>query len=230
MEKSNLGVTHTEDLPVEADEKHNVNEITDKAKQGAEAEHNLALLQALRLYPKAIFWCLVVSACVIMEGYDTNLLGNFYAYPEFAKKYGKFNEGSGNYQLSAPWQAGLGNASGVGSFFGTLLNGHLVMKFGHVRVILVSLVALSAFVFIVFFAPNTKVLLVGELLCGLPWGIFATTAPAYASEVLPMTLRVYLTSWTNMCFIIGQLISAGIMAGLVNNTTEWSYRVPFAIQ
>ncbi|KAL7927389.1 general substrate transporter [Trichoderma austrokoningii] len=230
MEKSNLEVTHTEGVPIEVDEKYNINEITDKAKQGAEAEHNLAPLQAIRLYPKAIFWCLVVSACVIMEGYDTNLLGNFYAYPEFAKKYGKFNEGSGNYQLTAPWQAGLGNASGVGSFFGTLLNGYLVLKFGHVRVILASLVALSAFVFIVFFAPNTKVLLVGELLCGFPWGIFATTAPAYASEVLPMTLRVYLTSWTNMCFIIGQLISAGIMAGLVNNTTEWSYRVPFAIQ
>lgn len=45
-----------------------------------------------------------------------------------------------------------------------------------------------------------------------------------------MSLRVYMTSWTNMCFIIGQLISAGVMAGLVNNPTQWSYRVPFAIQ
>ncbi|KAJ4857534.1 sugar transporter domain-containing protein [Trichoderma breve] len=229
MEKS-LAVAHAEDLPIEPNEKLAINEVADKAKQGAEAEHNLHPLKALRLYPKAIFWCLVVSACVIMEGYDTNLLSNFYAYPEFAKKYGHFNEATNNYQLSAPWQAGLGNASNVGSFFGTLLNGYLVLRFGHVKVILGSLATMSAFVFIVFFAPNTKVLLVGELLCGLPWGIFATTAPAYASEVLPMTLRVYLTSWTNMCFIIGQLISAGIFAGLVNNTTEWSYRIPFAVQ
>jgi hypothetical protein len=33
-----------------------------------------------------------------------------------------------------------------------------------------------------------------------------------------------------MCFIIGQLISAGVMAGMVNNTTQWSYGVPFALQ
>lgn len=48
------------------------------------------------------------------------------------------------------------------------------------------------------FAPNKIVLLIGEILCGLPWGVFASSAPAYASEVLPLSLRVYLTSYTNM--------------------------------
>jgi hypothetical protein len=78
--------------------------------------------------------------CVVMEGYDTNLLSNFYAYPAFAKKYGHWNEDTNNYQLSAPWQAGLGNAAGVGAFFGTLLNGYLVTKYGHIKV----LIALSS--------------------------------------------------------------------------------------
>ncbi|KAK0392261.1 hypothetical protein NLU13_1757 [Sarocladium strictum] len=205
-------------------------ETTDNARFGAQEEHSLPPLQAVRKYPHTIFWCLMVSMCVIMEGYDTNLISNFYAYPAFAKKYGHWNEATGNYQLTAPWQAGLSNASGVGAFFGTLLNGVLVAKFGHIRVLIGALVALSCFIFIVFFAPDTKVLVVGQILCGLPWGIFATTAPAYASEVLPMNLRVYMTSWTNMCFIIGQLISAGVMAGLVNNPTKWAYRIPFAIQ
>lgn len=49
------------------------------------------------------------------------------------------------------------------------------------------------------FKADTKViLLLEEMLCGLPWGVFATTAPAYASEVLPLSLRVYMTSYTNM--------------------------------
>jgi len=55
-------------------------------------------------------------------------------------------------------------------------------------------------------------------------------APAYASEVLPLALRVYLTSFTNMSFVIGQLIAAGVLAGLSNNNTEWANRIPFAIQ
>jgi SP family general alpha glucoside:H+ symporter-like MFS transporter len=135
-------------------------------------------------------------------GYDTILIGNFYAYPSFAKKYGTYfpllNEGTGGYQLTAAWQSGIGNASGVGAFFGVMLNGWLVDWFGQKRTLLGSLVLLSALVFITFFAPSIGVLTAGELLCGLPWGVFASSAPAYASEVLPLQLRIYLTSYSNM--------------------------------
>lgn len=74
------------------------------------------------------------------------------------------------YQVSAGWQSGLGQASGIGAFFGAILNGWLVTAFGPRRVLMSALLCLSAFIFIVFFAPNKPVLLVGELLCGLPWG------------------------------------------------------------
>ena len=41
--------------------------------------------QAVRLYKKGIGWSVLLSAAIIMEGYDTILLGNFYALPcEFA--------------------------------------------------------------------------------------------------------------------------------------------------
>lgn len=124
-----------------------------------------------------------------MEGYDTNLLGNFFAYPAFARKFGQYSEQSDNYQLAAHWQAGLSNAAFIGSFFGTFLNGCLVNKFGHISTLVGALVALSGFIFIVFFASSAPVLLLGQFLCDLPWGIFASTAPAYASEVLPMCLK-----------------------------------------
>lgn len=81
------------------------------------------------------------------------------------------------------------------------------------------------------FATNLTVLIVGEIMCGLPWGIFATTAPAFASEVLPLPLRVFMTSYTNMCFIMGQLIAAGVLSAFVDRKDwEWAYRIPFAIQ
>ena len=201
-------------------------ELTIRAKDGTDLEHNLSPWEAVKAYPMAIFWALLVSMCVIMEGYDTILIGNFYAYPTFAAKYGTHFPEVG-YQLTAAWQAGLGNASGVGAFFGVLLNGYLVGIYGQKRVLLGSLIVLSAFIFMTFFAPNIIVLTAGEVLCGLPWGVFATIAPAYASEVLPLSLRVYLTSYTNMCFIIGQLIAAGVLDGLVHLTSEWSYRIPF---
>lgn len=204
--------------------------LNQQAQQADIKDHEETVGSALRLHYKALFWAFMVSMCVIMEGYDTILLGNFYAFPSFAKKFGSYDPGSKKYQLSAPWQAALGNSSGIGAFFGSFLNGWLVHRFGQKRVLLVSLVALTGLLFIVFFANSVAVLLVGEILCGFPWGIFATISPAYASEVLPLSLRVYLTSWTNMCFIIGQLIAAGVLAGLVDNSTEWAYKIPFAIQ
>lgn len=204
--------------------------LNQQARRADAADHQETVGSAIRVHGKALFWALIVSMCVIMEGYDTILLGNFYAYPAFAKKFGTYDKANGKYELTAAWQAGLGNSSGIGAFFGALLNGILVDRFGQKRVLLGSLLALSAFLFIVFFSNNVQVLFVGEFLCGFPWGIFATISPAYASEVLPLSLRVYLTSWTNMCFIIGQLIAAGVLAGLVNIQTEWGYKIPFAIQ
>lgn len=65
---------------------------------------------------------------------------------------------------------------------------------------------------------------------GLTWGIFATTGPAYASEVMPLQLRGYLTMYVNLCWAMGQFIAAGVLKGLVNNPTQWAYRIPFAIQ
>lgn len=152
------------------------------------------------------------------------------AYPSFAKRYGEWSEKAQSYQISAAWQAGLGNASTAGAFLGTLLNGYLVSKFGMKRTTLVGLIVLSCFLTIVFFAPNIQTLMIGSFLCGFPFGIFASTAPAYASEVLPLPLRVYFTSYTNMCWIIGQLIAAVVLAELVTVESSWGYRIPFALQ
>lgn len=47
--------------------------IEARAKEQQESEHALRPLQAIKYYPMAIFWSLMVSMCVIMEGYDTIL-------------------------------------------------------------------------------------------------------------------------------------------------------------
>ncbi|KAK9327602.1 hypothetical protein V1520DRAFT_314768 [Lipomyces starkeyi] len=182
------------------------NQLTESAKIAAEVEQHLPALQAIKAYPMAIFWSLVVSMCVIMEGYDTSLIGNFFVYPSFAKKYSTYFPGV-SYQLTAAWQAGFSNATGVGSFFGVIANGYLVSYFGYKRVLIWALFGMTGFIF-----------------------IMVSAAPAYASEVLPLSLRVYFTSYTNMCFIIGQLIASGVLEGLVHLDSEWAYRIPYGLQ
>lgn len=165
-----------------------------------------------------------------MEGYDTQLLGNFWGYTSFRQKFGTYANEADGYQISSAWQTGLNDIGCVGNIIGALLNGYLTAKYGHRKVLMGSLVFLSAAIFMVFFAPNIEVLLVGEFLCNIPWGVFATTGPAYAAEVAPLALRGYLTAYINLCWCIGQFIASGVLKGLSTNTTEWGYRIPFAVQ
>lgn len=41
---------------------------------------------------------------------------------------------------------------------------------------------------------------------------------------------VKLTVYVNLCWALGQLISAGVQAGFSENPTQWAYRIPFALQ
>ena len=116
-----------------------------------------------------------------MEVYDIVLVTSLFAQPAFAERYGSFNSESG-WQITASWQSALGIAPMLGAILGAFLNGYLALKFGYRKVLLVALVAMTAFIFLLFFATSLGMLLAGLILCGIPWGVFATMAPAYASE------------------------------------------------
>jgi SP family general alpha glucoside:H+ symporter-like MFS transporter len=200
------------------------------AKQAAEEEHNLTFLEAVRRYPKAVMWSILLSTSIIMEGYDIVLISSFFAQPSFRRHYGEYQPETDTWQITASWQNGLTNAVSVGTIIGAFANGYFTHRYGYRKVLLCGLVAICGCIFISFFSPSLPVLLVGQFLCGIPWGVFATMAPAYASEVCPMALRGYLTVYVNLCWALGQLISAGVQAGFASKNGPWSYRIPFAVQ
>ena len=79
----------------------------------------MGLWQGIKLYPKAIFWAGLISLCCAMEGYDIALIGNFYAFPPFNRKYGE-PQPDGSYQVPAKWQAGISNGAQCGQIIGLL--------------------------------------------------------------------------------------------------------------
>lgn len=203
--------------------------IIEEAKQATEEEHELTTVQALKLYPKACFWSFVISMCVIMEGYDLQLIGALFAMPAFQEHYGE-HFGEHGYQIPAKWQTSLNMGNTVGSFIGILITGFVCDRIGYKKTLLGALVMMAAAIFATFFAPSIEVLLAGELLCGLPWGTFSILAPAYASEVSPVVLRHYFTVYILLCWAIGQLICAGVMTAFNHLTSHWAYRIPFGLQ
>ncbi len=72
--------THHEESNFErdwSDEKWDSRRLSEAAQGSAKLESELSPLQAIKAYPMAIVWSLLVSTCVVMEGYDTILIGNF---------------------------------------------------------------------------------------------------------------------------------------------------------
>jgi len=51
--------------------------VIESAKKATEAEQNMTLMQGIRLYPKAIAFSVLISTCIVMEGYDICLINNF---------------------------------------------------------------------------------------------------------------------------------------------------------
>ncbi|RLL93716.1 hypothetical protein CFD26_103045 [Aspergillus turcosus] len=200
-----------------------------EAQAALDKEHSMTPWQALKIYPKAVGWSILLSCAIIMEGYDVVLIGSFFAYPQFNQKYGHIMS-DGNYGLDAKWQAALTNAMSCGQIMGLFINGIVSERFGYRRTLMTCLAATVAFVFILFFARNIQTLVVGELLMGIPLGVYQTLTVTYASEVCPVALRGYLTTYVNLCWVLGQLIASGVLKGLETRADEWAYRIPFAIQ
>ena len=201
------------------------------AREATAAEHSLTVWQGIKTYPQACFWACVVSLVYIMDGYDTALMGSLFAFPNFQQRFGVPQVGKpGAFQVAPKWQTALGLASPLGNIVGIFVNSYMTERIGHKRAVLVTQFFLTGFIFISFFAPNVELLFVGQLLCGFAWGVFFTLAPAYASEVTPVALRAYLETFIVLCSGIGQLISYGVLDGLLGNTTIWAWRIPFGVQ
>jgi SP family general alpha glucoside:H+ symporter-like MFS transporter len=216
---------HADEAPVDT----TLLDLIQSARDGTEQEHRLSLRDAIRIYKRAICWSMLFSLALVMEGYDTTLLQSFFAFPGFVQKYGSVLP-NGKFELSAPWQAGLSNGAYVGEIIGLFISGAISETIGYRKTMIGTLSALTTFIFIPFFAPDLPTLLAGEILCGVPWGIFQTLTIAYAAEVCPVTLQGYLTTFVNLCWVIGQLLATGVLRSFINRTDQWSYRIPFALQ
>lgn len=215
---------------LESTQDHSVSQaLKNSAHDAIASESQMGVLQAIRLYPMAVVWSVGLSTAVVMEGYAVMLLSSFYALPQFNRKYGQ-RQPDGSYVIPAPWKSGLSNGALCGEIIGLFLTGIFQDRFGYRTTIFAALCLVTSFIFILFFARNVEMLLAGEVLCGIPWGTFQTITTSYASEICPIALRAYLTTYINLCYVIGQFLVSGVLKGVLGRQDQWAYRIPFAVQ
>ncbi|KAK6846303.1 hypothetical protein PG990_007253 [Apiospora arundinis] len=193
-------------------------------------EHNMTLRQSFRFWWKAVVFSFIISLCVIMEGYDTSLMNNFFPFPAFKNKFGDEVDPDGGMLVSSRWQTIILNGTQVGCIIGLFINGYISEWLGYKKTMIATMVFMIGAIFIPFFSTGLEMFLAGGIIQGLPWGIFQTLSISYAADLCPTHLRAYMTSWVNMCWVIGGLLSTGILRGLFNIQGEWGYKIPFALQ
>lgn len=76
-------------------------------------EHNMTLRQSFRFWWKAVVFSFIISLCVIMEGYDTSLMNNFFPFPAFKNKFGDEVDPDGGMLVSSRWQTIILNGTQV---------------------------------------------------------------------------------------------------------------------
>ena len=85
----------------------------DAARAANDEEHTTTVMAALKIHWKAVMWSLIVSMSIIMEGYDTSLITNFFAYPAFKDQFGQ-QYPDGRHEVAGKWQSALGAISTAG--------------------------------------------------------------------------------------------------------------------
>ncbi|PCH00206.1 Major facilitator superfamily domain, general substrate transporter [Penicillium occitanis (nom. inval.)] len=199
------------------------------ANRATATEHELGYWEAFLIYHKGAFWSMFISLSIIMRAYDIEISGNFFALPAFQQRYGQYVEGHG-WQIPAKWQVAMSMGSLVGQIVGAYLVAFPMEKFGRKKTFAVCLIMTAILTFMQFFAKSIGVLTASMYLSGIVWGSYCVIATTYASEVLPLRLRGFLTGYINLCYVMGQFIQTGITRGFITRIDQWAYRIPFAIQ
>ncbi|RSH78715.1 uncharacterized protein EHS24_001613 [Apiotrichum porosum] len=185
-----------------------------EATEAEVVEKGMPLWTAIKLYRRGVRWSMAISLCLIMTGFQASLLSVIIALPIFRERYGRYDNKKHGYQLTAQWQTMLGLGASFGEFVGIFIAAWCQDRWGCQRTIQLGLIGITAFVFVVFFAPSVQVLFLGEFLCGMPWGAFSSASFVLISEAtIPNHLAVG-------CCLVG----AGVVMGLDGRKDKWAYK------
>ncbi|KAM7197868.1 General substrate transporter [Rhypophila sp. PSN 637] len=203
------------------------------AEQCEQRELEMSFKEALSNDKRLIWSSVGFSGTIIMEGYGLAMITYLFASLEFQKKFGEsyVNEkGETAYLLPYVWQTLFPIMAQVGSIVGILIASPMHRFLGYKKAVLLMLACLAGLTALPFASTSGEILMAGFFLEGIPWGTFQVLSPGYSSEVASLQLRPILTTWNNLCWVIGQLLAAAFIKGFDEISGAWSYRLPFALQ
>ncbi|KAL2890951.1 General alpha-glucoside permease [Ceratocystis lukuohia] len=159
-----------------------------------------------------------------MEGFCLLTQGSLYAMPQYTNVFGRprpngtgtagdKNEIPGNIQVI------IAMGQTIGQMGGLTIAGYATDTLGFRKTAMLGFSWIISWTFAFFFARNLTHIILAQTFTGIGWGIFQTLGPSYANDIAPESLRPYATMWTNVCWIIGQIMGSAMMRGIL----DWAW-------
>ncbi|OJJ46508.1 hypothetical protein ASPZODRAFT_2129621 [Penicilliopsis zonata CBS 506.65] len=194
------------------------------------------LLSNLRLYPKIACVAVALALAFLLAGYDTVVLGNITAVPEFKREFG--TEYHGKSIIPTAWLSVWSAVGPIGSMAGAAAAGWLQDRAGRRPSLAASCVVCAVGIAVAFcanlagsIASRRGVFLVGRTLQGVGVGGAMAGAQTYLSETVPVGLRGSALSLSPVFMLIGELVGAAVIdAAEGRGDTAAAYLIPFGSQ
>ncbi|KAH8895073.1 sugar transporter [Thozetella sp. PMI_491] len=192
-------------------------------------EKSMSFKEVLVADLRAILASVAFSGSIVMEGYGLALITYLFSFPVFKQRFGAYEPALGGYEVEYEWRVLLPLAAQFGSLIGTGLASPLTAYLGYKRSMQWMLLMSALAAVLPFMASTVEWLAVAFLVQGIPWGVFSITSPAYSSELASLQLRPVLTTWNNLCWVLGQLLASAVAKAFEAQMGDMGYRIPFAL-
>jgi len=116
----------------------------------------------------------------------------------------------------------------VGAIVGSFIGGPAADKWGRRPVIIVASILFAIGSFVLGFALNMPMLIVGRFIVGTGIGVAANIVPVYVAEIAPTSHRGSLVTIINLCITTGQFISYLVDSAFVNVPNGWRFMLGLA--
>lgn len=191
-------------------------------------EHEYTRWDAIKAYPHACLYILIMTWAMITIGFENMASGIVLSIPAFRKDFGHPFEGQ--YVLDSKWQSAITGGPYGSLVLGCLFASAVVSYTGRKYLIWAAVSITMAFIAIEFVATSIEVFFVGKFLNSFCLGVIQTVGTTYVAELTPLALRGLSTATINLSFCIGPFVCY-----LISNTTStredrWAYRAIFCSQ
>lgn len=222
----------TEDEVVVVDDDDVLDDKTQFARAQQDLDHRLTKLQAVKAYPHACIYILILVWSLITVGYENQASGIVLSIPTFRRDFGYafVSDGKTQYVLDAQWQSAITGGATAALVFGSFVSTTIVDYVGRKWLVTVCVVGTIAFIGVEFAATNIQVFFAGKFLCAILLGAIQTVGASYVAELTPLALRGICTTAVNLSFCIGPFVCTLVAYFTSTRDDRWSYRAIFCSQ